>query len=124
MGSINEQITVNIELIDVTISLIKLSGEMDAHNAPAVKSQIDTAMSNNGTNKIIFNLSQVEYIDSTGISLLVSTYKHTSDIGGMMCLLTPSQRVERLLQISGLNKYFPVFELKEDAVAFLTNEDK
>ena len=112
-------ISVEIQNID-DIALIILDGEIDAHNAPAVRSKVDQILES-GTNKIVFNLKEARYIDSTSIGLLVSVYKRTREANGSTCIINPSNRVERLLLVSGLDRYFSVFNSFDEAKSYLNS---
>jgi anti-sigma B factor antagonist len=62
-------------------------------------------------NKILLNLGDVTYIDSSGIGELVSAYTTVANTGGQLKLLNLNKRVKDLLQIT---KLYTVFEVKED----------
>lgn len=62
-------------------------------------------------NKILLNLADVTYIDSSGIGELVSGYTTVTNTGGQLKLLNLNKRVKDLLQIT---KLYTVFEVKED----------
>jgi len=110
-------ISVRTEIID-GIALIILEGEMDAHNAPAVRSKVDQTLEA-GINKAAFDLRGAQYIDSTSIGLLVSVYKRMQQENGNICIINPSSRVQRILMISGLDRYFSIFGSLDEAKLYL-----
>jgi anti-sigma B factor antagonist len=61
-----------------------------------------------GHRKILLNLSQVSYIDSTGIGELVGAFTSVREKGGELKLLNPAVRVVYVLRITRLNSFFPV----------------
>ncbi|MFH1574849.1 MAG: STAS domain-containing protein [Acidobacteriota bacterium] len=63
-----------------------------------------------GNRKLVLNLKDVPYIDSSGIGELVSSYTHVCNQGGKMVLLSPSKRVREPLAITKLITVFEVFE--------------
>jgi anti-sigma B factor antagonist len=65
-------------------------------------------------NKILLNLADVSYIDSSGIGELVSGYTTVTNTGGSLKLLNLNKRVKDLLQIT---KLYTVFEVKDDEAA-------
>jgi anti-sigma B factor antagonist len=65
-------------------------------------------------NKILLNLADVSYIDSSGIGELVSGYTTVTNTGGSLKLLNLNKRVKDLLQIT---KLYTVFEVHEDEAA-------
>jgi anti-sigma B factor antagonist len=68
-----------------------------------------------GYTQIILNLENVSYIDSVGLSTLVSTYTTTRREGGDMKLLNLTKRVHDLLQITRLSTVFEIYDSLEDA---------
>jgi anti-sigma B factor antagonist len=68
-----------------------------------------------GYTRIILNFEEVNYIDSVGLSTLVSTYTTTRREGGDMKLLNLTKRVHDLLQITRLSTVFEIYDSLEDA---------
>jgi anti-sigma B factor antagonist len=69
-----------------------------------------------GDKKILLNLSEVNYIDSSGIGELVSGFTTVTNHGGQLRLLGLSKRVKDLLQITKLYTVFEVFDDEATAV--------
>lgn len=69
-----------------------------------------------GRRKILMNLAEVNYIDSSGIGEMVSAYTTLSNLGGTVKLLKLTSRVRDLLQITKLYTVFEVFEDEAEAV--------
>lgn len=67
-----------------------------------------------GNDKILINMGDISYIDSSGIGELVSGYTTTTNAGGMLKLLNLGKRVQDLLQIT---KLYTVFETFDDEAA-------
>lgn len=72
---------------------------------------------NKGQKKILVNLGEVTYIDSSGIGELVSGYTTVSNAGGQLKLLNLTKRVHDLLQITKLYTVFEVFDDEAKALA-------
>jgi anti-sigma B factor antagonist len=70
-----------------------------------------------GNKKIVLNLGEVTYIDSSGIGELVSAFTTVSNNGGNLKLLNLTKRVQDLLQITKLYTVFEVFNDEPSAVA-------
>ncbi len=73
-------------------------------------------LSAKGDKKILLNLSDVTYIDSSGIGELVSGFTTVTNHGGILKLLGLSKRVKDLLQITKLYTVFEVFDDESTAV--------
>ncbi len=67
--------------------------------------------------KIILNLGDVNYIDSSGIGELVSTYTTVTNSGGQLKLLNLTKKIQELLAITKLLTVFQVFENEQAALA-------
>ena len=70
-----------------------------------------------GHKKIILNLSDVNYIDSSGIGELVSSYTTVTNQGGSLKLLNLTKKIHELLAITKLLTVFPVFDNEQAAVS-------
>jgi anti-sigma B factor antagonist len=73
-------------------------------------------LASKGDKKILLNLSDVTYIDSSGIGELVSGFTTVTNHGGVLKLLGLSKRVKDLLQITKLYTVFEVFDDESTAV--------
>lgn len=71
-----------------------------------------------GSKKVLLNLGEISYIDSSGIGELVSSFTTVQNAGGQMKLLNLSKRVKDLLQIT---KLYTVFEVHDDEAASLAS---
>ncbi len=69
-----------------------------------------------GARRIVLNLQEVDYSDSTGIGELISSLTHVQSLGGTMALLKVHKRIDTLLVITHLK---PVFEIYDDEKAAL-----
>lgn len=81
-----------------------VSGEIDAHTAPSLA----TAMAAADRTDLTLDLAGVEFIDSSGLRVLIEAHRRASDTGGALRLTKPSDSVRRLLDISGLDEYLDV----------------
>lgn len=72
---------------------------------------------NEGVKTFVVDLSEVRYISSSGIGLLITMLTKMRNVGGEVYLASPSEHVKKLLIITKLNNIFTVFESKEEARA-------
>jgi anti-sigma B factor antagonist len=68
-------------------------------------------------NRIVVNLGQVEFMDSSGIGALVKSYTTITQSGGKLKLLQPNKMVRHTLKITGLMGIFEIFEDEAAAIA-------
>jgi anti-sigma B factor antagonist len=73
-------------------------------------------LANNGKKKLLLNLAEVSYIDSSGIGEMVSGFTTVTNQGGAVKLLNLTKRVRDLLQITKLYTVFEVFDDEAAAV--------
>lgn len=74
---------------------------------------------NEGVKTFVVDLSEVRYISSSGIGLLITMLTKMRNVGGEVYLASPSEHVKKLLIITKLNNIFTVFESMEEAVVKL-----
>ena len=88
---------------------LNLSGEIDQHTAVAVRAEAD-ALAEGGvgkTQRAIFDLGGVSFMDSTGIGFLIGRYKKFSRYGIPMYVTNLSMATDRILQMSGVYTIIP-----------------
>jgi anti-sigma B factor antagonist len=79
-------------------------GEIDAHSAPA----ISAALAHLPGDTIMLDLSGVEFVDSSGLRVLIEAHQRMQGDGGSLVLARPSGVVRRLFDISGVTDYFTI----------------
>jgi anti-sigma B factor antagonist len=93
------------------VSVIDVAGRITLGEGSAALRETLRDMVAKNQNKILLNLADVTYIDSSGIGELVSAFTTVTNNGGQLKLLNLNKRVKDLLQIT---KLYTVFEVKED----------
>src|SRR5438045_1961130 len=88
---------------DPDIALISAHGEIDLTTAPALEHEIERSVDRHYPH-IVADLSDVTYLDGSGLSVLVRCLKHVGDYGGTLDLVSGSKAVERVLHVTGLDK--------------------
>ena len=89
---------------------ISLQGELDLSNAPTVELQLNEALLSG--DPVLVDLSKLEFIDSTGISLLVMALKR-DEAAQLTFLPSETAAVRRLLSLTGLDEKLPLAGLEE-----------
>ena len=93
------------------ITLVDLSGRISLGEGSALLRKTIRDLLDDGNNKILLNLGDVNYIDSSGIGELVSGFTAVRSRGGELKLLNLTKKVHDLLQIT---KLFTVFDVYTD----------
>jgi anti-sigma B factor antagonist len=87
--------------------LFLVTEDIDASNAWQLKPRLLEHMGQFGP-ELKLDLGQVNFIDSTGLGMLVSVLKEAREKGGHVSLVNPNREIQRLLQITGLERVFRV----------------
>ena len=96
------------------ITIIDLSGRITLGEGSSVLRDLVRQTVAKGNKKILLNLGDVTYIDSSGIGELVSAFTSVRNAGGELKLLNLTKKVHDLLQIT---KLYTVFDVKDDEAA-------
>jgi anti-sigma B factor antagonist len=90
--------------------LLVLRGELDADACPKIEFELAQAEASDA-DRIVVDLSQVEFIDSTGIALLVAALRRSEqDSRRLRFVPSQSEEVQRLLELCGLDGHLPLAE--------------
>ena len=95
--------------------VVKLVGELDLYNAAEVRDTLDGVCSRK-PGRVVVDLSEVTFIDSTGLGVLVEARSKLADRKTFL-LSAPQPETRRALEISGLAKHMPIFDRLEQALA-------
>src|SRR5438128_10220956 len=100
---------------DVTI--LDLSGKITIGEGSVQLREAVRGLLESGNKKVLLNLGDVSYVDSSGIGELVSSYTTTSNTGGQLKLLNLTKKIQDLLMITKLLTVFQVYDSEQEAVA-------
>lgn len=94
-----------------------LRGEIDLHNSPQVRTTLLKALDDNKPKKLVLNLGQVPYMDSSAIAVLVESLQKMRKAQGKVFLTNLQPRVKGLLEIARLDSIFGIAASEEEALA-------
>ncbi len=86
---------------------VLLCGELDEHSATHTKIELDEAFRGGNFNQIIIDLSELEFMDSTGIGVLIGRYKKMKDRHIPIYICNPSSHAEKIFKMTGLYEIMP-----------------
>lgn len=115
------QFEVHSEELEDGICTFTVHGELDMNTVPELKRELDPAIAEPGA-AIMLDLSDCEFIDSTGIALIVRTWQQLNQAGegsGRLAICSHNHQVRRLLEITGVESSIPMHERREAALAEL-----
>lgn len=84
------------------IRVLSLAGEIDHHTAPALRQALNA--SGTAHSRIVVDMRQVTFMDSTGINILINTHRTLTRAGGWLRLTGPTPPVQRVLQLVGIDR--------------------
>ncbi len=103
MPALEEPLTVEVASTGDQVVLV-LVGELDPHTAPTLRSGIDGAVTD-ATTSLVLDVAGLEFIDSSGLRVIISAHKVMDDRGGRLVLRAPTENTRRLLEITGLTDH-------------------
>jgi len=96
-------------------AVLAVSGEVDVATVPRLREQLHGLVAQ-GSNKIIVNLDAVDFLDSTGLGVLVGGLKKVRAHDGSMELICSQDRLLKIFRITGLAKVFTIHESESAAL--------
>ena len=87
---------------------LALIGELDEHYAKGVREYVDEICdSKRPLGSVIFDMSELDFMDSTGIGILLGRYKRLKKLGVKTYVANPTTNVEKVLELSGIYEIMP-----------------
>jgi anti-sigma B factor antagonist len=96
-------------------TVVELSGEIDVYTAPRLREKI-ISLVDGGNYRLIIDMERVEFLDSTGLGVLVGGLKRVRQHDGGIDLVCTQGRILRIFRITGLSKVFSIYESVEQAL--------
>lgn len=90
--------------VDGSTMIIHLKEDLDHHNAEYIREMADCYVEKYPINRIVFDFSGVEFMDSSGIGVIMGRYKQMSYVNGTVYVCDVGKNVDRIFQMSGLYK--------------------
>jgi anti-sigma B factor antagonist len=105
--------------LDGSRGLIDLRGEVDIYTAPRLKERL-LELLDGGVTGVVVDLSDVTFIDSTALGVLIGGVRRLHEVEGRMALVVATRPVERVLTITGLDRVFTIHATRDAALAALS----
>jgi anti-sigma B factor antagonist len=97
-------------------TIFDLSGDIDFANSPKVRDSVLREIRDSHAPRVAVNLSQVHYIDSSGVASLIEGLKASRDLGSRFILFGLSRPAREVLQLSRLIKVFEIYDSEEQVM--------
>jgi anti-sigma B factor antagonist len=100
-------LTVRVESAGPDAAVVSLTGELDLSTIPRIESQLfEQLRSHPG---VVVDLTQLSFIDSSGIGLLIKAFRAVDDGGKLHTVIAPGSQVERVFRLAGIDRALPLF---------------
>ena len=97
------------------LCVLTLRGEIDVYTAPRLRQAIIDLVED-GTSNIVVDMQKVDFLDSTGLGVLVGGLKRVKTKDGALSIVATQEKILKVFDITGLNKVFPLHDSVEEAV--------
>ena len=93
--------------LDSGILYVLLSGELDEYSANFIRESMDNAFENNKFEAVVFELTNLDFMDSTGVGLLIGRDKKLRQLNIPSYISGASINIEKVIELAGLYKIMP-----------------
>ena len=109
------QFSVAYETPNDEVGIVVLGGEIDIYSAPQFKEVLLNGIEG-GARRVIVDLSDVTFIDSTALGVLVSGAKRVRPRNGNLDIVCTDENIIRIFEITGLDRIFGIYATRVEAV--------
>ncbi len=109
---------IEVEYPSILIAILRPAGRMDVETSPLVRQAI-LDLAEQGKNGVVVDLAQVDFMDSSGLSALVSGMKALRRVEGRLALANARPQVRTAMRLTMLDRVFPIANSVEQAVEIL-----
>lgn len=103
------------------IKIIGLNGRLDASTSPGVEERLMSLL-NQGENRLLIDFSNLTYISSVGLRVLVSLAKNVQKTNGKLALAALNKHIQEIFTIAGFTSIFSIYPSCDEAEPFLQND--
>jgi anti-sigma B factor antagonist len=104
--------------VDRDTQVLEVEGQIDLYTAPELKEHAWRAM-DAGKTRLLVDLTRVTFMDSTGLGVLVGALKRLRAGLGELAIVVTGSDIERLFELTGLDRTFAVYRTRDEALEHL-----
>ena len=86
------------------VLIFTLHGEIDHHSAVRIRTEMDALLIKEQPRKVVLDLSEIEFMDSSGLGLIMGRYALMQKLGGELTLKHPHERLMKIFTLAGLQR--------------------
>ena len=94
--------------------VIAVRGEIDLYTAPDLKQVLTNAIEG-GERRVVIDLTEVAFLDSTALGVLIGSVKRLRSRGGALAIVNTDTSITKTFEITGLDQIFTILDTREDA---------
>jgi anti-sigma B factor antagonist len=102
--------------VDSDIAVVTVSGEVDVSTSSELRTGLLRVLTDEAYRGLVVNLANVNFIDSTGVGVLVGVWHRVRGTDDCLALAAPSRQARNILETTGLMKVLPVYDTEAEAV--------
>jgi len=106
------------DALDDERHLVAVRGDLDLHTAPELREVLARAIEE-GRRRLVVDLTETSYLDSSGLTALVVAHKRVRKLGGQLVVINVDPSIGRTFEITGLHLLFPLVRERSEALAKL-----
>jgi anti-sigma B factor antagonist len=110
------------DTIDDERHVVAVTGEIDLFTAPELKAALGEAIEA-GRRRIVVDLSDTTFLDSTALGVLIGTVKRLRSRDGRLTLVNTDANIAKTFEITGLDQIFAIFATRDEAVVALDADE-
>ncbi|MDP8978063.1 MAG: STAS domain-containing protein [Actinomycetota bacterium] len=97
------------------VTILEVAGEVDVYTAPKLRERL-IELVQDGRHHVVVDMTKVEFLDSTGLGVLVGGLKRVRSHDGSLRLVCDKERILKIFRITGLTKVFPIHDSLDEAL--------
>ena len=92
--------------------VVHVGGEIDHHSAVGVRTEVDARIIATSPKRVLLELSAVDFMDSSGLGLIMGRFALIKKYGGTLSLLDPSPAVMKMMKLAGMDRMVTILKTK------------
>lgn len=101
------------------ILFVNLSGELDHHTSGQLRNRLNQVMEGSAINHLVFNLKQLDFMDSSGIGIILGRYNQVKKTNGTVMVIGLRPLVKKTFEMSGLSQIIKIIDDEATAAEVL-----
>ena len=112
------EFALNEDALDSDRHVVAVRGEIDLFTAPELKQKLTDAIEG-GKSRIVVDLTDTTFLDSTALGVLIGAVKRLRSRDGALVIVNVDQNIAKTFEITGLDQIFTILSTRDDAIAAL-----